>query len=279
MPDLIKLAHMGALKSHYDIRDYKGKTDYTEDNLPKEFSLDVSNLPIALQVGSTCVANSLAKAVEYFNIRESGEYKKMSVGFIYGNRDSVDETYDGMYVNRALNRLQKYGTVPYADYPYERAAVVEVPAVLERLDELKDKAEPYKINEYYRVSTKEEIKAALYSGHPVIFVVEWGANVYVDGNFFGSPKDWLVLRPPYDSLHAMIIYGWDEDGWLIQNSHGAWWAGDGRTILPYDSYITEAWGIVDFNNKAEQAIRVVHPNIPNAVAKIANKFFNVFYRR
>ena len=278
MPDLIKLAQIGALKSHYDIRDYKGKTDYNEENLPKEFSLDVSKLPVAFQVGSTCVANSLAKAVELFNIRETGEYKPMSVGFIYGNRDSVDETYEGMYVNKALNRLQKYGTVPYEDYPYERAATVEVPAVLKVLDELKAKAEPYKINEYYRVRTRDEIKAALYSGHPVIFVVEWGANNYVQQTVDGRNKDYLMLNSPYDSLHAMIIYGWDNEGWLIQNSHGSWWAGDGRTILPFDAFLVEAWGIVDFNNTAEQAIRIEYPNIPKVVAKAINKFMNLFYK-
>ena len=281
MPDLIKIAVSGALKDYYDIRNYRGKTDLDERDMPKEFSLDVSKLPVKLQVGGTCVAHSLANAVEYFNIMETGEYKKMSIGFIYGNRgDDIAPCPDeGMYVRRALSRLQKVGAVPFTDYPKERAAAVEVPAVAEVLDELAPKAAPYRIKEYYQVWANKDIKAALMSGHPVVFVVPWGVNNYIQQTFDGSERDFLILKKPFTSLHAMLIYGWNKDGWLIQNSHGSWWAGDGRTILPYGSYIDEAWGVVDYNNKAEQAIRVVHPNIPDKVAKFANKIFNLFYSK
>ena len=45
--------------------------------------------------------------------------------------------------------------------------------------------------------------------------------------------------------HAVVIYGWNETGWLFQNSWGEEWGVNGRAVLPYDIPIEEAWGVVD----------------------------------
>ena len=45
----------------------------------------------------------------------------------------------------------------------------------------------------------------------------------------------------------MIIYGWNEQGWLFQNSWGRSWGTMGRAILPFDAPLKEAWGVIDHN--------------------------------
>ena len=43
----------------------------------------------------------------------------------------------------------------------------------------------------------------------------------------------------------MVIYGWNKQGWKIQNSWGTSWGNQGRAILPYDTKLSEAYGVID----------------------------------
>ena len=43
----------------------------------------------------------------------------------------------------------------------------------------------------------------------------------------------------------MVIIGWNEIGWVVQNSWGTLWGNKGRFILPYDVTIRETWGPTD----------------------------------
>ena len=46
--------------------------------------------------------------------------------------------------------------------------------------------------------------------------------------------------------HAVACVGYDEDGFIIQNSWGSGWGYRGMTKLPYDqlNYVIEACGII-----------------------------------
>ena len=74
----------------------------------------------------------------------------------------------------------------------------------------------------------------------------------------------------------MVIYGWDERGWKIQNSWGIWWGNRGRAILPYDVEIMESWGIVDTLYNPD--IEVKKP-YNNNYAKVAAKVLNAIYKK
>ena len=43
----------------------------------------------------------------------------------------------------------------------------------------------------------------------------------------------------------MVIYGWNEQGWKVLNSHGKYWGKNGKCILPYDYKLEEAWAVID----------------------------------
>ena len=77
----------------------------------------------------------------------------------------------------------------------------------------------------------------------------------------------------------MIIYGWNEKGWLIQNSWGTYWGKKGRAILPYDVKIREAWGVTDEvtleNSDIKKSI-FNNTTILRFIAKVLNKILNFF---
>ena len=41
----------------------------------------------------------------------------------------------------------------------------------------------------------------------------------------------------------ILVYGWNEYGFLIQNSWGKDWGNNGTAILPYEYSIDSAWAI------------------------------------
>ena len=59
-------------------------------------------------------------------------------------------------------------------------------------------------------------------------------------------KDIYTYKPEKKrGAHCVFIYGWDERGWLVQNSWGELYGWDGRFVIPYDFKFTEMWGIAD----------------------------------
>ena len=71
-----------------------------------------------------------------------------------------------------------------------------------------------------------------------------------------------------------MIYGWDERGWLIQNSWGPIFAGDGRFVIPFDYKFNEAWGITD---EIDDSINVKkRTGFANLIYKIYNYLVNLW---
>ena len=74
-----------------------------------------------------------------------------------------------------------------------------------------------------------------------------------------------------------MVYGWNEKGWLIQNSWGPSFGNDGRFILPFDYGLVEARALIDYDNPEDLALKKpVNNKIFNIFYKIANFFLNLF---
>jgi C1A family cysteine protease len=236
----------GALLSPIDVRNYTATCAVNTGELPKEFSLDY--LPEVKDQGrvGSCVAHALAFVVEYFDYLQGDNVGRMSTGYIYGNR-SNNYTGTGRHLSVAIKDLMKYGVCPYSKFP-ENVEVPEAIRLVEsRLYNLYPEAYPNRISSYYQLHNTADIKAALMSGSPVVFAIYWYDDYELtNGNVL------RFLTNTYDSSHAMVIYGWNETGWLIQNSWGDDWGDGGRAILPYGYSLKEAWGFTDTHSEAQK---------------------------
>lgn len=261
----------GVVESSYDARDYKIKAD---SEFPEEFEL-----PYKVSVknqGSkpTCVAHAVSSLIEYHNLIETGKYRKFSTEFIYGTRNIGYYIGDGMVIRDALKTVQKYGDCYYADCPGNHDTADAMNNVNEKVEEYRDLAYPHRIGSYYRVKTPEEIKTALMNHGPVVISMTCKDNAYIADDIYCYPQD-----AENSGRHCVLVVGWNENGWIIQNSWGALYAGDGYFTLPFDFKINEAWGTTDQKDDCSLLKRKTRNKFMNKIYKIINRIINWFYNR
>lgn len=231
----------GAKKSPIDVRDYKIKCSAVEE-LPDEYSVDV--LPKVKNQGSvgSCVAHATSSILEYYDTIAGGN-SKLSTNFIYGlQKSECGHDGEGMYLRDACKIVCKYGDMLEEDCKGN----TEVPDCWEIAEKsLKDTdakniAEKFKIKSYFSCNSVDSIKKAIMNYGPVLGMVHWydsfKPNSYgvIDTNTVGDR-----------GYHAIMIYGWNEIGFLCQNSWGDKWGRNGRFTIPYEIEIEEAKGLID----------------------------------
>ena len=183
----------------------------------------------------------MAVTVEYFSRKQGDDSREMSVGFIYGNRSTSTHEGRGMIVRDALEALRKHGNVVKTLFPYNR----EVPEICELFTksfmELVPEAYGNRITSYYRLYTEEEIKTSLMKNGPVICAMEWYKDIKIKNGIMTTEQK----SSSSNGHHCIVIYGWNENGWLIQNSWGSSWGNKGKAVMPYNIKINEIWGVID----------------------------------
>lgn len=230
---------LGAQFSNPDVRDYRIAKSSLETEFPETFELKMPPVKNQGSVGS-CVANSIALVAEYYNENQYNIVEPLSVGYIYGNRNALLGNNQGMITRLAISNFCADGTPLNKDFPdhYEVPEIID--AVAARKDELHEMAAQYRYTAYLKTTTKEEMKTALMNGTPIIIAVDWQKDMcYRNGEFFST---YLYGK---SGGHAMVIYGWNERGWLVQNSWGEGWGNHGTAVWPYYYRIREAYAIID----------------------------------
>ena len=257
--------------SPFDIRDYRIAVSMTE--FPETFALPTVSVKNQASTGS-CVAHACSTVVEYHNKRQENTNVVFSTEFIYGYRPAGYYVGTGMCIRDALKTICKLGDVPLTTLRgnHEYAEAMEI--VESKIGELKDAAYPHRISSYAKVKTDDEIKQALMSQGYVVVSMPW----YADYKLQNGVYTW-TSEEEY-GLHAVVIYGWDERGWLVQNSWGSTWGQKGRFVVPFGFKWRESWAIVD---TIEGEANIVRPadnifiktfsGIINWVAKIFRKLF------
>lgn len=226
----------GCMPSPLDVRDYTPTTVcLTEQPIPSTYLTSGMKVLNQGSIGS-CVAHACATAMGYGELKSKQPAHDYSRGFIYGNRRATDYQGEGMYVRQALKQLNHCGDCEYTDFPYNET----YPRVKARIDADKDsllaKAAPYKIINYFRCYEDKDVKLALLNQGAVVIAIP----VY---NTFAAE---CPLPSPQDTKrghHAMCVVGWDETGWIIQNSWSKSWGKKGLLHLPYEYPIDEFWGL------------------------------------
>lgn len=227
----------GFIPSKRDIRDYKlNKKIHKIIDLPQAFSVGTTYIKNQGQVNS-CVAHSLSSLIEHTN-------KIMySTDWIYGYRPLGYYQGEGMMVSQALKTVQKLGAVRYAILPSNTEVPRAKQIVQDRLDELKETAAQKKALKYARLYSIQQIKEAIFtSTTPVIVCIGIGVDgLKLNDNIAAVPTQTC-------GGHAVLCYGWNENGLLIQNSWGRTWGKQGCFILPYEYPFLEAWAVSFENN-------------------------------
>ena len=252
-----------------DVRDYKLTKASIDESLPEEFSLvnlpDVKNQKSV----SSCVAHTASSILEFHDKCNH----ILSTNFIYGiQKKECGQEGSGMYLRDACKIVSKYGDALESECP-GNDEVPECWALAEKmldseLNDGKTMADTFKIKSYFNCNSVTDIKRALYNYGPVLCSIKWYDTFKCeDGVLTGEQKG------DY-GYHAVMIYGWNEIGFLCQNSWGKNWGNNGRFILPYSIGVAEAKGLVDEpSNEIKAPIR---NNFMDIIYKIINFFANMF---
>ena len=255
----------GALDSPYDARDYKLVASGT-DEFPETFKLPTVTIKNQGNIGS-CVAHATSSVVEYHHKRQYDEKVVFSTEFIYGLRDLGYYIGEGMYIRNALSTLRRYGDVPLADLKGNHDCQTAMDKVYENFHDLTEKAYPHRISSYFRVYDENAVKSDLMNHGYVVAGMKWhkGATL-TDGVY--TPTDEVA------GGHAIVLYGWNDKGWLAQNSWGGNWGNKGRFIIPFDVKLTEMWGITD--NITDDIVIPKRSKIRDIFYKAFNAIINLF---
>lgn len=229
----------GAVKSTYDSRDYRITP---KDNLPESYELKIT-VPVKNQgAQSTCVAHAVSTVVEYHHRRQQKKTDKFSTEFIYGLREVGYYMGEGMCMRDALKTIQKFGDPYEVDCTGNSPLSQAIKNVSDREYELKELASPHKVSAYIRLKSDKEMKTALMEYGPIIVSM----NTYKNYTLEGDSKVYTIHKNSTKSgRHCVMIYGWNSEGWLVQNSWGRNWGRYGRFVIPYSFKLNEAWGVVD----------------------------------
>jgi hypothetical protein len=261
-----------SLVSPYDVRDYKIACISTQE-FPEEFVLD--NVTVKDQGGTgSCVAHACSSIVEYHNKKQEKNDTVFSTEFIYGHRPTGYYIGEGMYVRDALKTLKRYGDVPLSDLIGNNEYDVAMKNVNDNINDLKDKAYPHRISSYMNLRGMMDIKTALMKYGYVLSSMPWHANATLKNGVYSHNTDEII------GYHAVVIYGWNANGWLVQNSWGENWGQGGRFIVPFDFEWTETWSITDNIINEEDVIKPNESNIfINLFYRIINFFGNIFNKK
>lgn len=257
-----------ALISPYDVRDYKIAC-VSETVFPDSFSLEEVSVKDQGSTGS-CVAHACSSIIEYHNKRQEGTDTVFSTEFIYGYRPAGYYIGEGMYLRDALKTIQKLGDCPLNDLKGNHEYAMAISTVKKKLEELKPLAEPHRISTYMKVDKVEEIKQALMKYGYVLASMPWHSDYSLkDGVYtFTSSKT--------RGNHAVVIYGWNENGWLVHNSWGKSWGKKGKFIVPFDFKWNETWAITDNIVNGEDIIKPEDNKFIKIFSKIINTIVNFF---
>ena len=260
----------GCLPSKKDIRDYTIKKNIAKSCVyPTHFECE-KRAPIKDQgmVGS-CVAHSAAEILEY---HEEGA-EKLSTNFLYGIHYKLYGTEGpGMYVREVCKIAKKYGDPQYSYCPgnTEIDEVYDIALQAFNNPEAMEDAKKHRISSYAKLVSNNDIKYALMEYGPIIGSIKW-----YDDNTVDKATGILTKGQLFDGNHAIVVYGWNQDGWLCQNSWGVTWGKQGYFILPFSYGLQEAYSFVPAKNEDDLKM-LKQNNAMDFIYKIINFFLNMF---
>lgn len=211
----------GCLREIPSLRNYEYEIvcGAPQTKLPDSYILPDDRLPKIRNQGNigACVAFACVEIMEVLNRIEFGTDKTFSAGFFYGYNRDDGENIVGMYPSKALKHFQETGSVPTIVFD-ELKEMPEMKELVRGRKGLAEIAKKYRIKGYTSIpspqSNVKKVKQAIYqTRYPLLAI----SNTYFGGS------------------HAIILIGYEKDGFIIQNSWGENWGENGRKKVPYDA--------------------------------------------
>lgn len=207
--------------------------------------------------GLACVANYLL----WVRHQESGSkepFESVSPQMLYQLARRYDEwpgqNYDGSSCRGALKGWHKHGVCSESFWPYKLGKSSE-PVFVKPKKGWDSNAGSRTIGVYYRVKRDSvvDLQAAI-AEIGAVFVsalAHDGWDALLRNEPLPPPKDHdalPVIKPFTDRKskggHAFALVGFNERGFVVQNSWGVRWGASGFALLPYEDWIehaTDAW--------------------------------------
>lgn len=142
----------------------------------------------------------------------------LSPEFIYFHRKN--KPAEGMFGRDVLMIMRDIGLVPEEMFPYDD--VVE--PMTEPGIEHYEAAASHRISNFARVTTCAGLKRAIREVGPCYLVLP----LYASRPFFWRPQG-----KGNPCGHSVAVVGYNHDGFILKNSWGPTWNGDGCVIFPY----------------------------------------------
>lgn len=222
----------GAERDTFDERDYSAGVMYAAMGVtvgPGGYpdSLDLRKfLPSVRDQGSrgTCVAQTGAAIKEYQERMDVGYEGHFSPEYIYFYRENKPGV--GMQPRDLMQILATRGCCTESTLKYqstEATATVEIPKNVD------NKAANYKIAEYARIYTIDELKTALFQS----------GVCYISFPVYDFRPEFWRKKTPESVLkggHAVAVVGYNIKGFILRNSWGEDYGDNGHIIYPYTDF-------------------------------------------
>jgi C1A family cysteine protease len=212
---------------------------------------------------NSCTANAGATAMEiaYKRAEQSHDFSRM---FLYWHTRLLGQLAgdSGAYPRDIGKALKNNGICLESTWEFLTEHITTAPS-----DAATAEAAQYKINEYARIKTIDEIKTAVACGIPVLTTMlttpsfnrlkgEWKTHEWNDGEYLGS--------------HEVVIIGYDDvsQRFLAQNSWGSTWGDGGFFGIPYSymssNVVYEFWVLSDIGipYKPYDTVEIIKPKKP-----------------
>ena len=249
MPDAAGIVPAGKASGYVPMAAKAGAAQYQPGisvkfgKLPNQVDLRSLMTPIEDQgETSSCVANAVAGAYEYWIKKASKQDTNISRLFVYYNarwRGGSQDKDDGSVIQLAMEGLSKFGACPEKVWPFDPRLVIKKPG-----SEAYKDAAPYRVQDMAQVPLKLDAwKQALAEGKPIVF----GCALF-DSFDECSTRGGVVPMPSPDDVarakhsgHSMCAVGYSdsEKVFIVRNSWGAEWGDKGYCYMPYDYLLNE----------------------------------------
>ncbi|WP_158808707.1 C1 family peptidase [Beijerinckia sp. L45] len=197
---------------------------------------------------SSCVANAVAGAYEYWIKKASKQDQNISRLFVYYNarwRDGSQDKDEGSVIQLAMEGLQKFGACAEKAWPFDPRLILKKPGA-----EAYKEGAPFRVHDMAQVPLKLDAwKQALAEGKPIVFGI-----ALFDSFDECTKKGGVVPMPAPDALarekhsgHSMCAVGYSdsEKVFIVRNSWGTDFGDKGYCYMPYDYLLNPKFNDAD----------------------------------